>query len=114
MLKRYKGQKKNQKSFVHYFYSIPANKEGKLFLKLLKKYLNKARYRIRVKGRGSRKKHGNGQNLPLKYAEHYAVYIDVKTMDMGNPAYFFDKEWKTRNSLNIIKAEVDKLFGKLN
>ena len=38
-MKRYKGQKKNQKSFVHYFYSIPANEEGKLFIKLLKKFL---------------------------------------------------------------------------
>ena len=108
-MKRYKGQKKNQKSFVHYFYSIPANKEGKLFLKLLKKYLNKARYKIRVKGRGTRKYHGNGQNLPLKYAEHYSVYIDIKTVDQGNPVYFYKKEWKTRLKLENIKTKLNEI-----
>jgi len=108
-MKRYKGQKKNQKSFVHYFYSIPANKEGKLFLRLLKKYLNKARYKIRVKGRGTRKYHGNGQNLPLKYAQHYAVYIDIKTMDQGNPAYFFNRDFKARLKLDDIKTKIQEL-----
>ncbi len=106
--------KKKQHKFVHYFYKIPANEEGKLFIKLLRKYLNKARYKIRVKGRGTRKFHGNGQNLPLKYAEHFAVYIDIKTLDSQNPAYYYEKEWKTRNSLNTIKAEIDKLFNRLN
>ena len=108
-MKRYKGQKKNQKSFVHYFYSIPANKEGKLFIKLLKKYLNKARYKIRVKGRGSRKEHGNGQNLPLKHAEHYAVYIDIKTLDENNPSFYYDLKWKTRLKLSSIKTKLNEI-----
>jgi len=101
--------KKDQKSFVHYFYKIPANREGKLFLKLLRKYLNSARYRIRVKGRGTRKLHGNGQNLPLKHAQHYAVYIDTMTMDANNPAFHFKKEWRTRLKLEDIKTKIQEL-----
>ena len=104
------SQKKNQKSFVHYFYSIPANEEGKLFLKLLKKYLNKARYKIRVKGRGTRKYHGNSQNLPLKYAEHFAVYIDTKTFDQNNPAYYFQKDYQVRCKLRELRDEINKLL----
>ena len=106
--------KKNQKSFVHYFYKIPNTQNGRYFILLLRQFLNKDRYKIRVKGRGTRKYHGNGQNLPLKYAEHFAVYIDIKTLDSQNPAYYYEKEWKTRNSLNTIKAEIDKLFNRLN
>ena len=33
---------------------------------------------LAFRGRGSRKKHGNSQDLPVKYAEKVAVYIKSK------------------------------------
>ena len=102
--------KKNQKSFVHYFYKIPNTQNGRYFILLLRQFLNKDRYKIRVKGRGTRKYHGNGQNLPLKHAEHFAVYIDTKILDQNNPAYYYQKEYQVRGKLRLIKDEIEKLL----
>lgn len=102
--------KKNQKSFVHYFYKIPNTQNGKYFITLLRQFLNKDRYKIRVKGRGTRKYHGNGQNLPLKYAEHFAVYIDTKTFDQNNPAYYYQKDYQVRCKLRELRDEINRLL----
>ena len=73
-------------------------------------FLNKDRYKIRVKGRGTRKYHGNGQNLPLKYAEHFAVYIDTKTFDQNNPAYYYQKDYQVRCKLRELRDEINRLL----
>ena len=66
---------------VHFLTNVPNSKEGWDFINQLKKYLHKGRYSIRLKGRGSRKEHGDQRGIPIKYAERYSVYIDYKIKD---------------------------------
>ena len=87
-------RKKREKKCIHFMTGIPNSKEGWEFIKLMKKYLHKGRYSIRLKGRGSRKIYGNQSYIPLPHAEYYSIYIDQKIKDRNNPQYFYEKEWK--------------------
>ena len=89
-------RKKREKECIHFMTNVPNSKEGWEFIKLLKKYLHKGRYSIRLKGRGSRKIHGNQSYVPLPYAEHYSIYIDQKIKDVNNPQYFFERDSRFR------------------
>lgn len=59
-------------------FSIPNTYEGKEFINLLKKFTNRKRWNIKVRGRGSRKEHGDQSDIPLDYAEWFAVYLSRK------------------------------------
>ena len=48
--------KKNQFACVHYFHDIPNSKEGWDFIKSIRKFINKDRYKVRVLGSRYRKK----------------------------------------------------------
>ena len=67
------ARKAKEKACVHFLTNVPNSKEGWAFINQMKKYLHKGRYSIRLKGRGSRKIHGNQSFIPLKYAEKYSV-----------------------------------------
>ena len=95
---------------IHFMTGIPNSKEGWEFIKLMKKYLHKGRYSIRLKGRGSRKIHGNQSYIPLPHAEHYSVYIDHKIKDRNNPQFYFEKEWKMDCALRRIRDEINQLL----
>ena len=77
-------RKKRERECIHFMTDIPNCKEGWDFINMMKKYLHKGRYSIRLKGRGSRKIHGNQSYIPLPHAEHYSVYIDHKIKDRNN------------------------------
>ena len=66
---------------------IPNNEEGQIALGLIKKGLNRDRYKLRLRANGPRTKHAvaNGlhpraydQDLPMEYAESIRVYIENK------------------------------------
>ncbi len=97
---------------IHFMTGIPNSKEGWEFIKLMKKYLHKGRYSIRLKGRGSRKIHGNQSYIPLPHAEHYSIYIDQKIKDSNNPQYFYEKEWKQESKIRRIIAELESIVNK--
>ena len=65
-------------------FDIPTEKlekpltNGHEVLEFLLQCANKERYEFKARGRGSRKKHGNVYDLPLKYAEKIAVYHNTK------------------------------------
>ena len=103
-------RKKREKECIHFMTGIPNSKEGWEFIKLLKKYLHKGRYSIRLKGRGSRKIHGNQSYVPLPYAEHYSIYIDQKIKDVNNPQYFFERDWKRDCALRRIRDDINQLL----
>ena len=103
-------RKKREKKCIHFMTGIPNSKEGWEFIKLIKKYLHKGRYSIRLKGRGSRKIHGNQSFIPLPYAEHYSIYIDHKIKDSNNPQYYFEREWKMDSALRRIRDEINELL----
>ena len=103
---------------VHFLTGVPNSKEGWEFIKLMKKYLHKGRYSIRLKGRGSRKIHGNQSFIPLKHAEKYSVYIDYKIKDINSPGYndskVYTMEQKFRNirgDLQAIKNQIDEILN---
>ena len=103
---------------VHFMKDIPNCKEGWDFINMMKKYLHKGRYSIRLKGRGSRKIHGNQSFIPLEYAERYSVYIDHKIKDSNSPGYndskVYTMEQKFRNirgDLQVIKNQIDEILN---
>tara|TARA_B110000305_G_scaffold21067_1_gene19376 strand:+ start:260 stop:670 length:411 start_codon:yes stop_codon:yes gene_type:complete len=95
---------------VHFLTNVPNSKEGWAFINQMKKYLHKGRYSIRLKGRGSRKEHGDQRGIPIKYAERYSIYIDHKIMDGNNPAFYSLQEYKTRQKLRDIRFQIDELL----
>ena len=78
-------QKAKANACVHFLTDVPNSKEGWAFINQMKKYLHKGRYSIRLKGRGSRKEHGDQRGIPIKYAERYSIYIDYKIKDSNSP-----------------------------
>ena len=105
-------RRKRERECLHFMTDIPNCKEGWDFINLMKKYLHKGRYSIRLKGRGSRKIHGNQSYIPLPHAEHYSIYIDQKIKDSNNPQYFYEKEWKQESKIRRIIAELESIVNK--
>tara|TARA_R100000951_G_scaffold52379_1_gene44089 strand:- start:1495 stop:1905 length:411 start_codon:yes stop_codon:yes gene_type:complete len=104
------ARKAKEKACVHFLTNVPNSKEGWAFINQMKKYLHKGRYSIRLKGRGSRKEHGNQSFLPIPHAEHYSIYIDHKIMDGRNPAFYALNEYKIRQKLRNLRSEIDELL----
>jgi hypothetical protein len=64
-------------------FRVPNDKEGQQFIKSLRKYLNRDRYKPRVRGRHTNRNSipvplNHNRDVPLKYAEAFAVYIDLR------------------------------------
>ena len=104
------ARKAKEKACVHFLTNVPNSKEGWAFINQMKKYLHKGRYSIRLKGRGSRKEHGNQSFIPLPHAEHYSVYIDNKIKDSNHPDFLQTKMWKMKSKLYNLRAEIDELL----
>ena len=104
------ARKAKEKACVHFLTNVPNSKEGWAFINQMKKYLHKGRYSIRLKGRGSRKEHGDQRGIPIKYAERYSIYIDHKIMDGNNPAFYSLNEYKIRQKLRNLRSEIDELL----
>ena len=113
MATRYERERK-AKACVHFLTGVPNSKKGWEFIKLMKKYLHKGRYSIRLKGRGSRKIHGNQSFIPLKYAEKYSVYIDYKIKDSNSPGYNDSKLWKYEMKFRNIRGDLQQLINRIN
>lgn len=106
-------QPKKQKQFacVHYFHKIPNSKEGWDFIKGIRKFINKDRYRVRVLGRGSRKEHGTQSFIPLKHATNYSVYIDHKIMDRNHPDFLSRKFYDVRSKVYELNNFLNQPIG---
>ena len=98
------------KTRVHFLTNVPNSKEGWAFINLMKKYLHRGRYDIRLKGRGSRKVHGNQSFVPIPHAEKYSIYIDQKIKDRNHPDFLQTKMWKMRSKLYNLRSEIDELL----
>ena len=98
------------KARVHFLTNVPNSKEGWAFINQMKKYLHRGRYDIRLKGRGSRKVHGNQSFVPIPHAEKYSIYIDQKIKDRNHPDFLQTKMWKMRSKLYNLRSEIDELL----
>jgi hypothetical protein len=105
--------KKEQKQFacVHYFHKIPNSKEGWDFIKSIRKFVNKDRYKVRILGRGSRKEYGTQSFIPLKHATNYSVYIDHKIMDRNHPDFLSNKFYKVRSQVSELSNFLNQPIG---
>jgi len=103
-------QKAKANACVHFLTDVPNSKEGWAFINQMKKYLHKGRYSIRLKGRGSRKEHGNQSFVPIPHAEKYSIYIDQKIKDRNHPDFLHTKMWKMRSKLYNLRSEIDELL----
>ena len=104
-------KEKKQLACVHYFHDIPNSKKGWEFIKGIRKFINKDRYKVRILGRGSRKKYGTQSFVPLKHSERYSIYIDHKIMDRNHPDFLSRKFYKVRQQVyelnNVINQQGD-------
>ena len=77
-----------QKKSRYQFCEIPNNEDGQQLVKLMKKYLNKHRYKIRVKGQYLDKvKYPDSywsKGAPIDACTHIRVYIDEKPAVANN------------------------------
>ena len=88
---------------IHLLSNVPNDEFGKGVIKNIKKYLNTDRYKVRVRGRGSRKEHGNQAYIPLKYAEKFSIYVDQEILDYNNPHYNSSELWKAERKIKELK-----------
>ena len=109
-LRKKRIAKQTAKEHRHFMKEIPNSKEGWSFIKQMKKYLHSGRYSIRLKGRGSRKVHGNQSFVPIPHAEKYSIYIDQKIKDRNHPDFLQTKMWKMRSKLYNLRSEIDELL----
>jgi len=64
---------------------------GKELLEMINQCLNKKRYKVRNRGRGSRKKYGNSYGISLDHAEWVAVYVENKQEVLDLEKYQLDR-----------------------
>jgi hypothetical protein len=64
---------------------------GKELLEMINQCLNKERYKVRNRGRGSRKKYGNAYGISLDHAEWVAVYVENKQEVLDLEKYQLDR-----------------------
>jgi len=70
---------------LKYYFKVPNDIEGRMFINLCRKYKNTGNYRIRLRGRHPKRKlvmalnnlkQNFTRDIPIKYAAEIAVYID--------------------------------------
>ena len=109
--------KTNQEKYAFYkktsryqFCDIPNTEEGEELIRLMRKFLNRDRYTLRVKGQNLDKEK-YPQNLwshgsPRHACTHLRVYID----DKQNPEYQIWKDAR-KGGLETAKALIEKALG---
>jgi len=88
---------------IHLLSNVPNDEFGKSVIKNLRKFLNTDRYKVRVRGRGSRKEHGNQSYIPLKNAEKFSIYVDHELMDYHNPHFNSNKLFQAERKIAELK-----------
>jgi len=102
---------------IHLLSNVPNDEFGKGVIKNLRKFLNTDRYKVRVRGRGSRKEHGDQSYIPLKNAEKFSIYVDHELMDYHNPHFnsnkLFQAERKIKDLLEQQQKDIIRISGLL-
>tara|TARA_R100000664_G_scaffold7859_1_gene13181 strand:+ start:3838 stop:4164 length:327 start_codon:yes stop_codon:yes gene_type:complete len=104
------SKKKKKDLSVHFMTKIPNNKEGHRFIKMIRKHLNKDRYRLVIRGRGSRRWFGNQSYIPLENSSHYSLYFYQRIKDQNNPDHWHSKFWSVRTKLWSIEGKLKEIL----
>ena len=94
---------------IHLLSNVPNDDGGKKVINDVRKYLNKNRYKIRVRGRGTRKEHGDQSYIPLQYAERFSIYVDQNINDYNNPSYYYGRVWKLEEENRELKRKLSAI-----
>ena len=114
-------KKTNQEKYAHYkknsryqFCEIPNDDEGKAFVELLRKYLNRERYNIRVKGQYlDKKKYPDtywSHGAPPDACTHLRVYIDEKP-NVRHNAWVAQQTYGVASAITILENKLNSLKG---
>ena len=93
---------------IHLLSNVPNDEFGKGVIKNLRKFLNTDRYKVRVRGRGSRKEHGDQSYIPLKNAEKFSIYVDHELMDYHNPHFNSNKLFQAERKINELTSVLNE------
>ena len=96
---------------IHLLSNVPNDEFGKSVIKNLRKFLNTDRYKVRVRGRGSRKEHGDQSYIPLKNAEKFSIYVDHELMDYHNPHFNSNKLFQAERKIDELQTDFLKLLN---
>ena len=87
---------------IHLLSNVPNNEFGKKVIKNIREFLNKNKYKLRIRGRGTRKEYGNASYIPLKYAERFSIYVDDELLP-------YDPKWKELwDEISLLKEKLSK------
>jgi len=96
------------------FSEIPNNKEGKELVRLMKKYLNKDRYKMRTRGqylidseKSNWRYYSHGQ--PLNKSKCIRIYIDDHIMKEREYNYYLTRSLNTHKLHQIINISKELL-----
>lgn len=124
-----------EKEKVNCLFRVPNNEEGRVFMALAKKYLNKDSYLLKQRGRTpndkklkkdkkSRRYLNLRQSVPLKYADNIGVYllgkhngqvqtIGISTIELYE--YYRKLYYENhRSSTDVIKARLKMVQDDIN
>jgi hypothetical protein len=94
-------------------FNVPNDEEGRVFLRLLRKYMNRPRWCFRVRGRGPRKKAGDARvsfsrslGIPQAESEWLAVYIGYDDTGYGRFAGLQQITGRESWKLSQIRREI--------
>ena len=93
---------------IHLLSNVPNDEFGKGVIKNLRKFLNTDRYKVRVRGRGSRKEYGDQSYIPLKNAEKFSIYVDHELMDYHNPHFNSNKLFQAERKINELTSVLNE------
>lgn len=88
MKKSYDIQEKIENTVGKQGFTVPNNDEGKLFMRLLAKFINRKFYRCVKRGRGKRLTRKDGQSIPLDRSDWVAVYLKGGEIDAIRDAIY--------------------------
>ena len=108
---KYKHLQKNSR---YQFCEIPNDAEGKELVRLMKKYLNKERYKIRVKGQYLDKvKYPNtywDKGAPIDACTHIRVYIDEKP-EIAHNHWVNSTTYGLRHAIYTLEHKIKSIEG---
>ena len=103
-----------QKKSRYQFCEIPNNEDGQQLVKLMKKYLNKHRYKIRVKGQYLDKvKYPDtywSKGAPIEACTHIRVYIDERP-EIDNNQWIDQLQYGIRHAIFTLEDKMKSLDG---
>lgn len=87
--------------------NVPNTEKGRAFLEEFKSYRHKGGRGMRVRGRGSRKEHGNSFFINPEHSEWLAVYVDMTEKERDEKDQTYRERWNFKNKIEELQFQLD-------